>query len=308
MLLPASPSLLFLHRTLYAFHMPLFFFLSGLLAARSVAESTTSFIAARVRTVAYPYVVWSVLQALVLIALSPLTRDRPDGTLLLRLPLHPLMQFWFLYALFAMSLIFAGLHVLGLRGRGVALVSVALYAIVPFAGLRWEVAQAIGVFFVYFGAGVWLSPRLLGEERPGLGPAGAGVLLALLAVMVALGLDERWASRPLAAAAGIAATMSAAAAISAAGRLGFFHAWGRSSLPIYVAHLIPVIGCRVVLLRLGMTNALVHLVAGLAAGLGGSLLIVQGCERAGFRHAFVLGGPARRTVAAGGAQPRTSPL
>jgi fucose 4-O-acetylase-like acetyltransferase len=290
-ILPESPALLFLHRFLYAFHMPLFFFASGLLAARSIERGARSFLEGRLRTVAYPYVVWSVLQALVLIALSPLTRDRPDASLLLRLPYHPLMQLWFLYALFIIALVFAGLHALGLRARGLVLLSLVLYAIVPYLGLHWEVAQAVLVFFIYFAAGVWLSPRLLAPSGPSPRPAWGPALVALLAAGVALGFDQRWVTRPLAAVLGIAATLIVARLIETAGRLGFFITWGRLSLPIYVAHLMAVIASRVVLVRLGVTNGPAHVVAGLVAGLGGPLLLAWACERAGLRHAFVLEGP-----------------
>jgi fucose 4-O-acetylase-like acetyltransferase len=307
-LLPDSPALLFLHRFLYAFHMPLFFFASGLLAARSIGRGARFFVEARVRTVAYPYVVWSVLQALLLIALSPLTRDRPGVSLLLRLPYHPLMQFWFLYTLFAIALAFAGLYALGLRARGLVLFSLVSYAAAPFMGLRWEVAQAVLVFFVYFAAGVWLSPRLLAPGSALPRPSWGLALGGLLAAAVALGLDQRWATRPIAAALGIAATLIVAMGIDAAGRFGFFVKWGRRSLPIYVAHLMAVIASRVLLVRLGVTSGATHVVLGLAAGLGGPLLLAWACERAGLRHAFVLGGPTRPSAGRLPTQPTTAPL
>jgi fucose 4-O-acetylase-like acetyltransferase len=274
--------------------MPLFFFLSGLLAARSAGRSVPAFLAGRIRTVAYPAALWSVLQAVALVAFSAEVPDRPDASLLLRLPLHPLMQFWFLYALFAMCVVFAGEVALGFRAAAVAASSLALYALVPLEVVRNEVAAAVAVFFIYFAAGVVLSPRLLADEAPpsrsGASGVGIGLLaLGLFAVAIALGLDLTWAARPVTAAFGIAATLIAAARLRPAGPLRFLQAWGRASLPIYVAHVLALIGCRVLLVRAGVLDRVVHIVAGLGVGLGGPLLLAALCQRAGLRHVFVLG-------------------
>src|SRR5262249_38075899 len=131
-ILPASDAGAVVHRAIYAFHMPLFFFLSGLLAARSAAPSLPPLLVRRVP----PPALWSLLQALALLALSPEVAGHPAASLLLRLPAHPLMQFWFLYALFAMSVLFAGEVALGLRTAAVVASSLVLYALVPLEVFR----------------------------------------------------------------------------------------------------------------------------------------------------------------------------
>src|SRR5262249_5863277 len=150
-------------------------------------------------------VLWSQLQALALLALSPEVSDHPDASLLLRLPVHPLMQFWFLHALFAISVLFAAEVALGFRTAAVVASSLVLYALVPLEILPYEVAAAVAVFFIYFAAGVALSSRLLAADRgtPLSGRGGLAVgLLAIVgfAAAIALRLDLRWAARPLAAA------------------------------------------------------------------------------------------------------------
>ena len=44
---------------IYAFHMPLFFFLSGLLAERLVRKPFGDVLSSRLRGIAWPYVLWS---------------------------------------------------------------------------------------------------------------------------------------------------------------------------------------------------------------------------------------------------------
>lgn len=297
-ILPPSDAGAVVHRAIYAFHMPLFFFLSGLLAAPSAARSVPAFLVGRVRTVAYPAVLWSLLQALALLALSPEVPGHPDASLLLRLPVHPLMQFWFLYALFAISVLFAGEVALGLSAAAVVASSLALYALVPLEVFRHEVAAAVAVFFIYFAAGVALSPRLLAADGGAPLSGRVGLVLGLLATVpfaaaMALHLDLTWAGRPLAAALGVAATLAMAGRVRPEGPLRFLHAWGRASLPIYVAHVLAIIACRMLLVRMGIRDPATHVAAGLAGGLGGPLLLATLCARAGLRNAFVLGGPAR---------------
>ncbi len=50
-----SPGLRFLHDWTYAFHMPLFFFLSGLFVLRSAQGGLARFLDGKLRTVLYPY-------------------------------------------------------------------------------------------------------------------------------------------------------------------------------------------------------------------------------------------------------------
>lgn len=91
------------HSVLYTFHMPLFFFLAGLFLKRSLAShgGAGGLIANKVNTVAYPYVVWSLLQGGVELLFG---RYKNAGAVsvqeILAFPWEPRMQFWFLYTLF----------------------------------------------------------------------------------------------------------------------------------------------------------------------------------------------------------------
>src|SRR5687767_4607121 len=51
----------FVDSFIYSFHMPLFFFLSGLFIERSASRETSTFITTKLRTIVYPYVLWSIL-------------------------------------------------------------------------------------------------------------------------------------------------------------------------------------------------------------------------------------------------------
>lgn len=89
---------------IYAFHMPLFFFLSGLFIHRSSGKPFKTFLVEKLQVIAYPYIVWSVLQEVFRVA-----SGRNIGLVvdLWRIVYQPVMQFWFLYVLLLMSIGYA---------------------------------------------------------------------------------------------------------------------------------------------------------------------------------------------------------
>ena len=91
---------------IYAFHMPAFFLLSGLFAMRSAQRPVGDFIIRKCRTIAYPYLLWSVLQSSLQYTMKESTTNALSITDILKIPIYPQMQFWFLYALFFIFLFF----------------------------------------------------------------------------------------------------------------------------------------------------------------------------------------------------------
>ena len=90
----------------YSFHMPLFFFLSGLFFISSLKKrGPYLFFENKVSTLFYPYVVWSVLQGGTELILSNYTNGNITIVEVASLLWAPRAQFWFLYALFLVSLV-----------------------------------------------------------------------------------------------------------------------------------------------------------------------------------------------------------
>lgn len=85
---------------IYSFHMPLFFFLSGLLFFKS-RKSDMALIASKVDTIVYPYLLWSLLQGGVEHLLAGYVNQQSNShSFIFKLLVSPENQFWFLYALF----------------------------------------------------------------------------------------------------------------------------------------------------------------------------------------------------------------
>ena len=101
-----TPTVQFVEAWIYSFHMPLFFFLSGLFLSRSVGKSSLlEFMSDKVRVVAYPYIVWSTLTVLLKSALGSIPNTPRELSDLFLLAYHPIDQYWFLYILFVLTII-----------------------------------------------------------------------------------------------------------------------------------------------------------------------------------------------------------
>ena len=65
-------------RWVYMFHMPTFFLISGIFIFSSIARGTGTFLVSKLKTVAYPYAVWSIIQlAMLWIEMKALVEGQP---------------------------------------------------------------------------------------------------------------------------------------------------------------------------------------------------------------------------------------
>lgn len=280
-------------RWIYAFHMPLFFFLSGTLLPHAPL-APWPFVGAKLRTVAYPYVVWSLVQAMLQSRAGALANHGaviPDP---LRLLLEPTAQFWFLHVLFALAVAWGVLRWIGLGPLGLLAAALALRALAGTVGLgAWGPAYLIARYAPWLALGALCGPYLLRAGAIPASPRGrvrhavaAGLLLMLVALLVLDG-EPAGVLAPLAAAAGTAAVVVLACAGGEGRRAAIVRDWGARSLQIYVAHTMSAAAVRAFLLHVAdVADPLVHVVAGVAAGIAGPLALDDVCRRIGFRWAF----------------------
>ena len=90
----------------YSFHMPLFFFLSGLFFYNSLRKrGLKGLIANKLDTIFYLYVIWSVLQGGITLAFHQFVNNTVTLEDVISLFCEPRAQFWFLYSLFFVTII-----------------------------------------------------------------------------------------------------------------------------------------------------------------------------------------------------------
>jgi fucose 4-O-acetylase-like acetyltransferase len=288
----------FLDAWIYTFHMPVFFLLSGLFIEGSVGRPFGSFLGGKLRTIMYPYFVWSVLQEIVRSATGAASlRD------VWQIAYHPVMQFWFLYVLFLLGVIYVVLRKTGLPPWAFGVLVIALYAMLQFGVSlgSWGVIYMLALNGIYFAAGALDGPVRLPERFERHRPAPLLVfsvfIFGLLVAAVAAGLQSGSWIRPVLGLLGSAATLALANALFRLGLCGFLLGWGRLSLEIFVAHTIFSAGIREVLTRLHVGSPAIHVAAGLVAGMAGPILLVAVLKRLGIGFAFSL--PARRPARVG---------
>jgi fucose 4-O-acetylase-like acetyltransferase len=298
-ILAPSATSRFVDDWIYSFHMPLFFFLSGLFGPRTIDLASGPFLSRLFRTIAYPYFLWSLLQTSTQIVLSRYTNQPADFGDLLQIGWKPVMQFWFLYALFVIFLAAHLLRRIGLSYRAIAWSSVAIFCLSRWISLgSWGVAYEAVYnlpFFALGAAGTVDSASRLLDVVPRVALARGVLGFAVLGAVVASGESGvSWVAPPLAL-CGIFACLQLAAVCARRAGFALVAFAGRHSLEIYVAHTLATAAVRIGLSSLlGIKSPLIHISLGVAAGLLLPLALVLLCERAGLR--FVFAWPQRRRL------------
>jgi fucose 4-O-acetylase-like acetyltransferase len=277
--------------TLYTFHMPLFFFLSGLTAAASLDKGRPQFIKGKLWTIAYPYVLWSIAFGIlrVLFSSKGVTWDR-----LAWIPIYPMSIFWFLYVLLMCHLVFAFWpH----QKRGWLLgLSVAAFAASEFVP---ETAKAVWPpLFMFFGAMPFYMAGHYLKDFAAKAPLKLWTVPALVAgfvvsVLVAHALVE-WRYQSILV---VPASLFGMAAIIALSRQVGHRAGaalavlGAASMTIYVSHTLIASVARKVLERLSIndlpTNIAVLFVVCIALPVAAHYLL----KRLGWLPVFGLASP-----------------
>jgi len=127
-----TPSIFYISDTLvYGFHMPLFFFLAGLFVAKWSNSTPKVAIKKKLLTIAYPYFLWSILQGGINIILSRYTNSEMDIKTLFNIVFTPISQFWFLYVLFFIYLLYYLLKKF-LSIKTIFLISFFMFFLTPF--------------------------------------------------------------------------------------------------------------------------------------------------------------------------------
>jgi fucose 4-O-acetylase-like acetyltransferase len=286
---------------IYAFHMPLFFFLSGLFAARRVGRSAGKFLRDIFGSIAYPYLVWSVLQILMQFALSRYTNNRANFTELVGILVFPVMQFWFLYALFLIYLGYYVLHRIGLGPVGVAGLFGAFWLTQGYVELGgWWPINATRIYGIYFALGLLLTRygwtewvgHLHAAALASVVALGYGAVACAVIYLPGTGASLNSISALAVALCGGAASVALAVLLSRMRGLDLFRVMGVCSLEIYVAHTIASAGVRIILVRvLSIESTSAHVVIGTAAGIALPILLSRLCGRFHAEFLFRLRAP-----------------
>jgi fucose 4-O-acetylase-like acetyltransferase len=266
-LFPDGPLARWMDYTLYTFHMPLFFFLAGLNVQHSLRRGTRPFLAAKAWTIAYPYVLWSLLQGGIIMLLSRDANIPITSSDLAAIWYRPIGQFWFLYALMICHVLAA------LIASRAVMIGLAAIALVGFFLLPVRPDLALTLHHLPFYVIGLFATRLVAAWQP-QGATGAAILAAIAVLFAAAvagggalsGMDANGPASLPACVLGIAGIVVLCKLLD-----GARHRWlavvGVMSMTIYVLHILAGSGTRIVMMKLHVPPLpWVYLLAGTAAG------------------------------------------
>jgi fucose 4-O-acetylase-like acetyltransferase len=272
----------------YSFHMPLFFFLSGLFVVHSFIKTMriTPFVLGKIKVIAYPYFIWSFIQVSIQILMSSYTNDVKEISDLIYIFYKPQEQFWFLYVLFFLSVLYAILYALLRNVYLILLISIIVY----FSKF------GIPIFtknFIFFSAGAALSSYML-SLIPSKSITYSFIVFWIIFALIhgTLGFLQFYGlpglSLPLAI-FGILLTCYLANYLATKHLLRFLKYMGYVSLPIYVAHVLSGSGTRIILSKLlNIHHVGVHLFLGTFFGIVFPIILYEFGRRMGFPYLFAL--------------------
>ena len=244
-LFPDGPLYRWMDFGLYTFHMPLFFLLAGLNVPHSLRRGRGPFLKAKGWTVAYPYVLWSLIQGGITVVLARDANMPITGSDLAAIWYRPIAQFWFLYALMIC-------HILAVLVRPAVLAGLAAAGLLGFVLLPQRTDLSLTLHDLpFYVAGVFAAGRAAAWRGPGWAVLPA-VLAAFAAAVVAagsFGMDSAGLAALPACVLGIVGVVSFSLVL-ARRPPRFLMAAGMMSMTIYVLHILAGSGTRLVLQRL----------------------------------------------------------
>lgn len=297
----------------FSFRMPLFFIVSGVFISNSLKKrGLLKFADARARMILYPYFVWGFLQLTLQMVFTRYTNGHPTISSYLHLFYLPreLAQFWYLAALFNVSILYAlSKWYLKLEAiHNILLGLVLFYFSSVFYQEDIKASFLFDIFhnYIFFAVGDMVSKYLL--DKNNFARFSSGKLLAIMTIpFLAAQYYFLWANvhnttskymfveyyQPyvylLIAIIGCAFIINLTFFLQKKDVLKWLTSLGRHSLYIYVAHVIAFAGVRIFMSNiLGIQNVPILLMAGITAGLLLPLLLYKLADRFNMRWIFTL--------------------
>ncbi len=266
-------------QAIYTFHMPLFFFLSGLLFKdRSVKTDRQRVVFAGKKTAVlmYPYVIWSIIYSIVMVlSADKMNRNGMSwGDIPYQLVIDPKSHLWFLYALCLSSLL-----VLVLKKY------LSIWAIVGLsmlfqlgAGSVSGLLSSVMSLTIFFVLGHCFSKDFLESKRQfkayQYGLLGLfGIVIHMMSFMALV--PDLAAAQPISpmfgfilSIVGILAVTSLSYGLATANQWGWLKTLGSFALHIYILHMLTWVAVRILLLKVFKTDQFaIHFTLGMLAGL-----------------------------------------
>ncbi len=273
---PETKYHLWFDTTIYYFHVPLFFICSGYLYQKYSQvvswESWRKNVVKKVINLGIPYFVFSILTWILKTLFADLTSNAIGGIVEV-LFINPYSPYWYLYVLFIIFLLIPTMQSgksLGIL-LAIAVIMKAIICALPRHPL-WEIYAMYGLFSftIWFVLGMGLA--VIGSERI----KGRALGFVLIAVFIGLSIytvnysnDFIEFGMAVMACTGIFMTMVLMKGNNLLDKLAPY------TMPVYLMHTLIAAPVRIALVKIGMMNSIIHVVAGLIASFVGPVIAIK---------------------------------
>ncbi|PAD22651.1 acyltransferase family protein [Terribacillus saccharophilus] len=278
-------------RFVYGFHMPLFFFLSGLFLISWVNKNSYRYgLTAKALALLVPYLVWSLAQGAVNIVLSSFTNNALTlSELIYNMFINPIAQFWFVYVLFLLFVISYPLIRMTSNIWQVAGLALILFILSPF--LDFWVLDKIFTNYIFFTLGAAFmeyTQRNNSKFKNSFGIVGS-MIFFLSSVLNILFYNSQIGSIFLTfitAITGILTMIYISQKITGRLMSGLSYI-GQLSMVIYLLHILATSGTRIILINIvGYEGVFGNVILGILTGVAFPIIAYKIADRLNLNWLF----------------------
>lgn len=272
-ILPENDLYQWFNTTIYYFHVPLFFICSGYLYQKyskvnSVGRWSKN-VAKKALALGIPYLTFSIITWLLKTMFADSVNKQADS-LFSTLVVNPSAPYWYLYALFFIFLVTPTFSSVKATAVGLIVALAAKVLILTGGSSIYAVSTVLSneIWFVLGMSTCAFDVRMKGRKVQG---TILGLLFIILSIVIYTAkISGSMTSFAMGLLACVAVILMAADFEEKFGKGVDFLA--KYTMPIFLMHTLFAAPTRSVLLKMGITNAVVHIVLGLGISLGGPII------------------------------------
>lgn len=159
---------LVLNEVIYSFHMPLFFIVAGIYSEKWAALPIKRAFKSKALRLIYPYFIWSTILAVAM----ELAKGSTNGGLglvdLFKSPIVPFSEFWFIYILFFIHILWYLIHKLtgnNFKSRQIFFyIALLPYVLSPILPDFW-ITERLCKYALFFSIGLFVLPLSLEDKK-----------------------------------------------------------------------------------------------------------------------------------------------
>lgn len=264
-----------LEKFIWSFHVALFLFLSGVVYKETGEwrgkKTRWSFILHKLYSLGIPYVTFSAIYILINSLVGEANTEFALSDILY-IWKTPVAQYWYLHALFLLFCIWTVLS-LFLKNWQITAVSLIIGYSLPFMGVSLGSIDTAFYSALAFGVGTFVSFKALAKAPVWSKCLAVAVHIGLGAALISMGKIEAPLFKEIMILVGIYASIMLISMLHELKPVAkFLDFVNKYSLQIYLLHTIFTAGIRIILLRVGVTNWIIHVLAGILFGLAFSVI------------------------------------